>query len=134
MKRKSAEIHPMENGYVSGSALSLEIKQTEELLQTSCYWAINLAEGIEGFEDSFLSAVRYLDDLQEMPLKTKFDNRFVPKIRSTLRKIRSYCSRMAAEDKPLSVMGIVEDLQELELYSNKLRKLLELQKTLKNKS
>jgi hypothetical protein len=133
MNRKIAEVHPMENGYISGSELSLEVEQAEELLQVSCKWAINLAEGIEGFQDSFLMAVGYLDELREKPLKTGFDDRLERKIRSLLRKIRNYCRRMAAEDKPLSVMGIVEDLQELAIYSTKLRNLLKLLKETKSK-
>jgi hypothetical protein len=39
-------------------------------------------------------------------------------------RIRNYCRRMAAVDQPLSFMSIIEDLQELEIYSTKLRKLL----------
>jgi hypothetical protein len=53
MKRKKKEVRPMERGYISGSELSLEIEQAEELLPTSCHWAVNLTEGIQHFGDSF---------------------------------------------------------------------------------
>jgi hypothetical protein len=38
---------------------------------------------------------------------------------------QNYCRKMAAVDQPLLVMGLIEDLQELEMYSTKLRELLE---------
>ena len=123
MKKKKTNIGPMERGYVSGSELSLEIKHTEELLQASCHWALSLAEGVEGFEDTFLETVGYLESLEEAPLAVEFDASSIPRIRSILRKIRNYCRRMATEGKPLSVIGIVEDLQELEAYTAMLRKL-----------
>jgi hypothetical protein len=98
MKRKKKEVRPMERGYISGSELSLEIEQAEELLPTSCHWAVNLTEGIQHFGDSFSRTVSDLDDLRNKRLENGFDVKRAPKIRSVLRRIRNYCRRMAAED------------------------------------
>jgi hypothetical protein len=119
---KRKEKHPMQHGYLSGLELSLEIKHAEELLQTSCHWALSLAEGIQDFEQSFMDAVGYLEELGESPTRVGFDKVHERKIRSALLKIRKYSRRMASENKPLSVIDIVEDCQELTVYSNLLKK------------
>jgi hypothetical protein len=121
-------IETMEKGYVARRELSLEIKHAGESLQASCHWAFNLAEGIEGFQDSFLRAVSHLQDLEAAPLTKGFDLESAPKIISVLSKVRRYCRQMADESKPLSVDGIIEDCQELERYATMLEKLTKSKK------
>src|SRR5206468_1214056 len=120
---------PMDKGYTSGLELSLEEKCAEELLQASCHWAVNLAEGIDGFDFWFSDAVNCLDQLRKVPLQANFDPTSAPKIRSTLKKLRKYCRRMASEDEPLSVDGIIGDLQQLKSYSSVLSRLIKSGKT-----
>jgi hypothetical protein len=124
MMKKKTQIGPRDKGYTSGLNLSLEAKCAEELLQESCHWAVNLAEGIAGFDFWFSDAVNCLDQLRKIPLEAGFDPRAAPKIRSVLNKLRKYCRKMASEDEPLSIDGIIEDLQQLKRHSLKLNRLI----------
>jgi hypothetical protein len=123
--RESKRVKPMQKGYVCGAALELEIKQAAELFQTSCAWAFNLAEGVEGFVDIFMETVSSLQKLRKLPLDRDFSRESEADVRRLLRKLRTYSRRMAAEDEPLSVIGIVDDLQELEMHCNRAKKLLQ---------
>ena len=117
--KKILEPLPKKRDRVSDRLLSLEIQQAREHFEVGCNWARSLSEEIAGFNDDFCEIASTLEELQEH----EFDKASAKKVRRALLELRKYTRLMAAVDEPLSVLGIIEDLQQVDEYLQMLKDL-----------
>jgi len=96
---------------LSRHALSTEVQQAYDLLQLSCNWAFSLSEGVANFENSLSSAVSHLEELVEVTDQKDMSPEQQKKIRSVLWRLRKYSRQMYDGSEPLSVIGIIADVQ-----------------------
>jgi hypothetical protein len=109
---------------LTGSVLESEIEHASDLLQVSCNWAFSLSEGVQNFETTFSDALRSLEKLRARTRKRKLRKIERQKIQGALWKLRKYSRQMASDEEPLTIIGIVEDVQIMDELSDMLKKVL----------
>ena len=109
---------------LSREALSTEVEQTSALLQLCCNWAFSLSEGVAEFQDSISDVITSLDKLTIRSRTRDLDPTQQRKIRAALWRLRQYSRNMADDSEPLSVIGICEDLGEMDELSQRLKRVL----------
>src|SRR3954452_17988490 len=98
--------------------LEAELKAACEALEVSCGWAINLSEAISDFDSSFSNALADLKKLIGQLSERQFEVTERLKIRKALQQIRSYSRKMASDEEPLSIAGIMEDVRQIVEIAN----------------
>jgi uncharacterized protein Yka (UPF0111/DUF47 family) len=106
-KKKQKKLH---GDFQSRHALSTEVKHALELLHLSGNWAFHLGEDVAHLLNSMDNVADRLEELvttyeEDMNLEQQ------KKIRAMLGRVRKYYRQMHNDSEPLSVLGIVEDLQ-----------------------
>jgi DnaJ-domain-containing protein 1 len=110
--------------FLSRHALSTEVKHASELLQLSCNWAFSLSEEVADLQDSMSNAVDHLEELVKTTDEEDMNLEQQKKIRAMLGRIRKYYRQMYSDSEPLSVFGIVEDLQMMDELTQELGRVL----------
>lgn len=103
-------------------SLKKDVERTELLLQENCHWACCLAENIAGYADSLSDVLKQINRVKDNPKKVQGATR--DKFNAILAELRDYSRRMANETKPLTVIGISEDCQQINSFKRRLGKLM----------
>jgi hypothetical protein len=131
----TAKVHNNTKADLSSSKtpLAKKVKQTEERLQASCGWAVSMCETLEPFQNEFYDTVSRLEQLEEFCSKHKTTKAQRQQIGAVLRRLRKYSRKMADQSKPLTVLGIIWDLERMNELATLVKRLLaEIKRSLRD--
>lgn len=102
-----------------------DLKEAHDLFQNGCGWAADLSERISDFQSDFFSLVTSLEELQNTVATRQLEVNTADKCRKAMKRLGKYCRLMGRDDEPLTVLGIMQDCEQIEEHKQRFAKLLE---------